>query len=214
MITLNSYLIVAFLYCQSLWAIGVSESSGNIYVRSEDGKLEQLTSLGLDSSPAISGDGSKVLFVRKQPEGFELRAISLTRSRKNLLVLRENDDQLKTSERSSAENVASSIVAPQFSPDGNEIFFYSQPGNLGVIWRVDIAKRTAKMIAHSVIPMQKNAFEVVPSGKFKGDLIVQKDAEKLTPGRLFLFWLIDPEGRNIGIVGTNDSDVDQFRDQY
>jgi Tol biopolymer transport system component len=207
---LNSCLILVLLCFQISPSLDVTESGGNIYVKSRNDELKQLTSSGLDSAPRISSDGTEVLFVRKRPEHYELRIISLVGNSKDLLVWRESGEHAQPG------GAASIIVDPQFSPDGKEIFFYSQPGNLGIIWRVGGAKGTAKVIAHSVITIQApgETFEIVPSGKFKGDLIVQKDSEKLTEGRLFLFWLVDRDGGNVGIIGTSENDVEAFRDQY
>jgi hypothetical protein len=63
-----------------------------------------------------------------------------------------------------------------------------------------------------VVPIGRGgSFDVIGRGKYAGDLIVYKDSEKLTAGRLFLYWLTDPYGVNLAIVADNDTDVELFR---
>jgi hypothetical protein len=54
---------------------------------------------------------------------------------------------------------------------------------------------------------------VIQSGDYAGDLIIYKDSEKLTAGRLFLYWLVDPQGANIAIVADKEDDLALFREQ-
>ena len=218
MLALNSMILI-LLCCQLSWSREVTELKGNIYLTNQAGKAEQLTSSGNDSAPVISADETKVLFIRNRPTGAELHVISLTGSKNESIVWRDIDDPRDPGDGGSINSGTRSIIDPQFSPDGEEIFFYSQPWNLGLIRKVDLVGGTSIVIAHSVIPIGERAvgertFEVVPSGKFKGDLIVHKDSEKLTAGRLFLFWLVDPDGRNVGIIGADKADIVTFRDEY
>jgi hypothetical protein len=64
------------------------------------------------------------------------------------------------------------IVDPQFSPDSSSIYFYTQPGNFGLILRLQLHTRETSVVAHSVLPMEGMSFDVIAEGQYAGDLIV------------------------------------------
>ena len=33
------------------------------------------------------------------------------------------------------------------------------------------------------------------------------------PGRVFRYWLLDPDGKDVGEIGENESDVEQFKSE-
>jgi hypothetical protein len=187
----------------------VREVAGNILLVESDGSSKQLTTTGQDSMPSISLDGKKIVFVRS-PDG---------QSRDDVWVVDLNkpvDQQISniTPPELIAKHYIAAILDPQFSPDAATIYFYTEPGNFGLVISVDLASKRSKVLAHGVVPiLQGRAFDVIQRGEYAGDLIVYKDSEKLTAGRLFLYWLVSPEGANIAIVADNENDLGLFREQ-
>jgi hypothetical protein len=57
-------------------------------------------------------------------------------------------------------------------------------------------------------------FSVVPEGKYKGDLIVKQHRPKLALGYYDWFYLLKPNGEQVGVIGENKDDVDYFLDTY
>jgi hypothetical protein len=186
----------------------VREVAGNIFLVESDGSSKQLTTAGQDSMPSISLDGKKIVFVRS-PDG-------KSRDDVRLIDLNKPVGQ-QISNITPPELIAQDLVAvisdPQFSPDAATVYFYTQPGNFGLVISVDLASKRSEVLAHGVLPIQGRSFDVIQRGKYAGDLIVYKDSEKLTSGRLFLYWLVNPHGANIAVVADNEGDLALFREQ-
>jgi len=185
----------------------VTQVKGNIVLVEDSGHTEPLTTSGIDSMPAISADGEKVVFVRSVGPGRpdDLYLIYL----KHRHV--EKASSIVTPDLTRDPGIGT-ILDPQFSPDSSAVYFFTQPGNFGVIVRVELAPPKSYIVAHGVLPIGRGeSFDVIVRGKYAGDLIVYKDSEKLTAGRLFLYWLTDPYGVNLAIVADNDTDVELFR---
>jgi hypothetical protein len=186
----------------------VREVAGNILLVESDGNSKPLTTTGQDSMPSVSLDGKKIVFVRSQggQSRDDVWLIDLSKP------VGQQISSLTPPELV-AQHLVEVILDPQFSPDAATVYFYTQPGNFGLIISVDLASKRSKVLAHGVMPIQGRAFDVIQRGKNAGDLIVCKDSEKLTAGRLFLYWLVDPKGVNIGIVSDKEDDLPLFREQ-
>ena len=182
--------------------------AGNILLVESDGSSKQLTTTGQDSRPSVSLDGKKIVFVRSQ-DG---------QSRDDVCLIDLNkpvDQQISniTPPELIAQHLIAVILDPQFSPDAATVYFYTEPGNFGLIISVDLSSKRPKVLAHGVVPIRGRAFDVIQRGEYAGDLIIYKDSEKLTAGRLFLYWLVDPQGANIAIVADKEEDLALFREQ-
>jgi hypothetical protein len=185
----------------------VKETAGNILLLQDNGDTEQLTSAGTDSMPAISADGDKVVFVRSggpgRPDDLRLIYVKHRHVQKPLSIV---------APALAADVEIGSILDPQFSPDSSAVYFLTRSGNFGGMVRVDLAPPKSYVVAHSAIPIASGrSFDVIVRGKYAGDLIVYKDSEKLTAGRLFLYWLTDPYGVNLAIVADKETDLKLFR---
>lgn len=110
----------------------VKEMGGNIVLVQPDGTIKRLTAMGTDSMPSLSPDGSKVVFVRspKLSGSDELCLIDLTRP------LHEQPVTLMSPDLS-RQGQEVRVLDPQFSPDSSTVYFYTQPGNLGLVISVD-----------------------------------------------------------------------------
>ena len=203
-------LLLAFLLVQadaSAYQSTVRAVNGDVML-ARDGQTIQLTSSGRDSQPVFSSDMQHIAFVRAanagEPE--DLWVVDIKRS------LEPRPLHIEASAAAKSGEVAS-ILQVQFSPDASSIYFYTQPGNFGLILKVNEVTGTVDLVSHSVIPLNHQLFEVVQRGNYAGDLIVQKDSHKLAPGRLFLYWLVDRDGRDVAIIGNSPADLSAFRDQ-
>ncbi|MGA2740650.1 MAG: hypothetical protein ABSG65_24835 [Bryobacteraceae bacterium] len=185
----------------------VKQIAGNIFLVQDNGHNEQLTASGIDSMPAISADGDKVVFVRSggagRPDDLCLIYVKHRHVQKPLSIV---------APALAADIEIGSILDPQFSPDSSAVYFLTRAGNFGGIVRVELAPPKSYVVARGAIPIENGgAFDVIVRGKYIGDLIVYKDSEKLTAGRLFLYWLIDPYGGNLAIIADKLNDVNLFR---
>ena len=196
-----------FLGAAASSPLSVKEVNGNIFLVNDDGHTERLTTSGIDLMPSISPDGTEVVFVRSA-QGHTADAICVIHVREP-----RAGNPCSTAWPDLARNTEiGRILDPQFSPDSSAVYFFTQPGNFGVIVRADIAPPKSYVVAHSVIPIEQGrSFDVIRRGKYAGDLIIHKDSQKLTSGRLFLYWLTDPYGANLAIIADKDEDVELFR---
>ena len=53
--------------------------------------------------------------------------------------------------------------------------------------------------------------EVLSSGANAGFLIVLKDIPSVMPGHIFRYWLLDPDGKDVGEIGEKESEVRAFK---
>lgn len=189
----------------------VKETGGNIFLVEDNRPAEQLTAAGTGFMPAISSDGDKIVFVKSGGPG---RPDDLC-----LIYVKHRHVQVPVSIVTPAlaldaeVGAIGAILDPQFSPDSSAVYFFTQSAGRGLIVRVELTPPKSYIVAHGAIPIgQGRSFDVIARGRYAGDLIVYKDSEKLTAGRLFLYWLTDPYGANLAIVADNKNDVELFRD--
>jgi Tol biopolymer transport system component len=186
----------------------VTEDKGNIVLVEAGGKKRKLTSTGQDSQPNLAPDGKAVVFVRRgsgkvesasgEVEANELWWIDTAGGKPRRLVSSAaNDDPKKfLGERQ----------APQFSPDGKTVFFMSAAwATSGAIHKVDVATGKVQFVAPG------NSLEVISRGEYRGRLIAQQHKYFLGAGTYDWFWVLEPDGREVGPIGE---DVSNFRDMY
>lgn len=187
----------------------VVEEKGRIVFVEANGKKLPLTSGAQDSQPSLSLDGKAVVFVRKgsgkklesaagEVEANELWWISTAGGKPRQLVKSAGSDDPK--------KFLGGLQAPQFSPDGKTVFFMSAAwATSSSVHKVDVASGKTSFVTDG------NTLEVIPSGEHQGKLIVQKHKYFLAGGTYDWFWLVDPDGKEVGPIGE---DVSSFKDLY
>jgi len=96
-----------------------------------------------------------------------------------------------------------------FSPDGANLYFISSAWVVsGALHAVNLRTGRERFVAAA------NTVEVVPSGEYAGHLIVQQHRYFMGNGSYDWYWLIDPQGREIGPVGETLEQVAVFKSTY
>jgi dipeptidyl aminopeptidase/acylaminoacyl peptidase len=202
---------------QPLCARQVSVENGNIFVTGEGGQTRQITSSGLDSEPALSADGSLLAFVREikvpkpvlygAPE--ERSAIWLASCadgwRPHLI--------LKGPVSSQASRQASALAnfrAPQFSPDKARIYFLSPEYSVTANGLFYVNRSNGAV--HFFAPALR--YWVVPKGDYAGDLVLDQNPLTYVAGRIEIYYLFGPNGKQLGIVGLTEANVNFFLDEF
>jgi Tol biopolymer transport system component len=187
----------------------VVEEKGRIVLVEANGKKRPLTSGAQDSQPSLSQDGKAVVFIRKgsgkklesaagEVDANELWWMDTTGGKPRQLVKSAGSDDPK--------KFLGALQAPQFSPDGKTVYFMSAAwATSGAVHKVDVASGKTSFVTDG------NTLEVVPRGEHQGKLIVQKHKYFLGGGTYDWFWLVEPDGKEVGPIGE---DVGSFKELY
>ena len=195
-----------------LVAQSVSEKDGNIFFRDAAGSVRQITSAHLDSDPSPSFDNKQIVFVRRTPghgvdtgrgdtDFNELWIASSDNSNPARCILRGRPGSFETLDHLTLADFGK----PQFSPDGNRIYFTAS------IWATSSAINILDLRTGATRFLYAGLdVEVIRDGKYKGYLIGTKDP--LTDrGRIEVYWLLDPDGKEVSRIGEHDSDLEAFK---
>lgn len=194
---------IAYAAGQDVW-----EREGYIYSGPKD-HPHKLTKSGLDSAPVLSPDRKTIAYIRATP-GKEIPTGSGKSEVTQLWIMQAAGGNprmlLQGVESKDAKGLLAEFQAPQFSPDGGSIYFLSAAyATSGAVHVVGI--RAAK--EHFVCP--GNSLEVIRAGEYTGDLIVQQHRYFLGAGSYDWYWLLRPDGRDLGPIGE---DAANFRELY
>jgi dipeptidyl aminopeptidase/acylaminoacyl peptidase len=187
----------------------VSIKNGNVVIAGTSGEVKTLTTSGHDSDPALAPDGKWIVFVRAIP-GKKISTGSGGADATELWQIRADGKEatllVRPKEGGRDENPLSGLSKPQFSANGKLVYFMSQNwATSGALHVVD----TTNGKEHFVCPALE--FEVVPSGEYKDCLLVQQHRYFIGGGSYDWFWLLRPDGKEVGPVGE---DTEIFKGTY
>jgi hypothetical protein len=183
--------------------------NGNVYYADRSGNSRQITSTGADLDARLSFDGKLIIFVRltrvratfeepQDPDPFQ-REIWLVRpDGTDAKVVFSGPLRLKDG----SEYV--SFAAPKLAP-GNRYAYFWVPMYVtesGLI-RLDLSTKETILITTGL------RFEIVGSGPYAGDLVVQM-LKPVGDGFSRFFWLLTPAGTELGFVGESETDFQTF----
>jgi dipeptidyl aminopeptidase/acylaminoacyl peptidase len=186
-------------------AQSVFVKDGNVFLKNGSGQTKQLTTSGRDYQPGLSPDRRRIAFVRRTPgrtvqtplsdtEATELWLVDSDGEHAELLVSGKEADEPKT--------ILADFSSPQFSPDGQRIYFLSAGWvTSGAVHVVDIQSRTESFVSPG------NTLEVIQKGKYRGYLIVQEHKYFVGAkvGSYDDYWLLTPSGTEIRHIGGERS---------
>jgi dipeptidyl aminopeptidase/acylaminoacyl peptidase len=188
----------------------VSAAGGNIFLTDGVGHSKQLTYTGHDAGPVLSPDGRWAIFVRTIPgktiptgsdyrgQPTELWQIDANGKNATLLV------RCRASEK--MDNVIAGFGKTQFSSDGRYVFFTTPAwATSDAVHVVD----TTNGREHFVCP--GTDLEVLPSGQYRDCLLVRQHRYFLGGGSFDWYWLLRPDGQELGPVGD---DPGNFKELY
>jgi hypothetical protein len=187
----------------------VSVKDGNIQFTDKAGKTTAITSSGRDSAPVLAPDGKWVAFVRKvdgkkvatgsdEEEPTELWQVRIDGKEPSLLV------KCRAAEK--MESVIGGFDSVQFSTNGKLLYFVTPAwATSGAVHVVDTTNRKERYL------FPGNNLKVVPAGEYKDCLLVQQHKYFVGGGSYDWFWLLRPDGKEVGPVGE---DTETFEATY
>jgi Tol biopolymer transport system component len=191
----------------------VSAVDGDIIFADQNRASRRITATHLDSDPSLSFDGSQVVFVRRTPN----RTIDT-----GLGDVDENElwiarvDRIEQPRRVLAGHpgdfapgpniVLAGFATPQFSPDGRRIYFKATTwATAGAIHMLDVTTGKTRFLFPGL------RVEVIRAGKYRGFLIGTKDPITEDRGRIVVYWLLDPDGKEVRRLGETEADLTRFK---
>lgn len=204
--------LFCLLLCWPLWgsAAQVFEKQGNLFFQPDSGAPRQLTHLGQDSQPALSPDGQRVVFVRKQARSNPLIAdeqpsdlwvMDASGEHARVLVSAHPDTEM--------EKNLTEFNNPLFSLDGASVYFSC------AAWVTSNAiHRVSWVQGQPVFITDGNSLALVPRGKYAGYLLVFKHKYRKSGGADDAYWLVTPQGKDVRRIGSEDQHVEKFLRRY
>jgi WD40-like Beta Propeller Repeat len=187
----------------------VSVKDGNIQFTDKAGKTIALTSSGKDSAPILAPDGKWVAFVRKI-DGKKIATGSDEMDPTELWQVRVDGKELAMLLRCRDSQKPESLIAAfetlQFSTNGKLLYFVSLAwATSGAVHVVDTTNGKERYL------FAGNNLKVVPAGEYKDCLLVQQHRYFVGGGSYDWFWLLRPDGKEVGPVGE---DTENFEATY
>jgi len=200
-------LLTAFLGVSvSAFSQTVSVKDGNIQFTDKSGKTTALTSSGRDSNPVLAPDGKWVAFVRKvdgkkiatgsdEVEPTELWQVRIDGKEPSLLV--------KCRDAEKVESVIGGFDNLQFSTNGKLLYFVTPAwATSGAVHVVDTTNRKERYC------FPGGDLKVVPKGEYKDCLIVQQHRYFIGGGSYDWYWLLKPDGKEVGPLGEETTNFE------
>jgi hypothetical protein len=194
------------LAASSAVAQSVSVKDGNIQFTDKAGATTALTSGGRDADPLLAPDGKWVAFVRKvdgkkiatgsdELQPTELWQVRVDGKEPSLLVRSRDSEKM--------EQVIGAFENLQFSNNGKLLYFVTPAwATSGAVHVVDTTDRKERYL------FPGNNLKIVPSGEYKDCLLVQQHRYFIGGGSYDWFWLLRPDGKEVGPVGEDTSNFE------
>ncbi|MEY2494575.1 MAG: hypothetical protein QOJ45_1067 [Verrucomicrobiota bacterium] len=205
---MKKFFLVFFSAALALPVLGqsVSVKDGNVQFSSKTGQTTALTSSGRDSGPVLAPDSKWVVFVRKV-DGKKIATGSDEVEPTELWQVRTDGKEatllLKCRESSKPESVIAAFENLQFSTNGKLVYFVTPAwATSGAVHVVDTTNRKE----HYLFP--GNDVKVIPSGEYKDCLLVQQHRYFVGGGSYDWFWLLRPDGKEVGPIGDDTSNFE------
>jgi dipeptidyl aminopeptidase/acylaminoacyl peptidase len=188
---------------------GVTVRNGNVFFTDAAGHSRELTSSGRDSNALLAPDGRWVVFVRKVA-GKKIATGADETEPTELWQIRTDGKEATRLVRSHGSEKPESIVAGfervQFSSDGKLIYFLTPAwATSGAIHVIDSTNGREYFVCPG------NDLKVVPAGEYRDCLLVQQHRYFIGGGSYDWYWLLRPDGREVGPVGEN---LESFESTY
>ena len=199
-------LITLCLGASSTFAQTVAVKDGNIQFTDKSGQTSALTSSGRDSTPVLAPDGKWVAFVRKvegkkiatgsdEVEPTELWQVRIDGKEPSLLV--------KCHDSEKVESIVAAFDNLQFSTNGKLLYFVTPAwATSAAVHVVDTTNRKERYC------FPGGDLKVVPKGEYKDCLIVQQHRYFIGGGSYDWYWLLKPDGKEVGPLGEDTSNFE------
>jgi hypothetical protein len=196
-------LVTGVAFSASAFAQSVSVKDGNIQFTDKSGKTTALTSNGRDSNPVLAPDEKWVAFVRKL-DGKRIATVSDEVEPTELWQVRVDGREpsllVRCRDAEKPESVIAAFENLQFSTNGKLLYFVTPAwATSGAVHVVDTTNRKERYL------FPGNDLKVATSGEYKDCLLVQQHRYFIGGGSYDWFWLLRPDGKELGPVGEDTS---------
>ena len=197
---------ICLAVCAPAFGQTVSVRDGNIQFTDKSGKTTALTSSGRDSNPVLAPDRKWVAFVRKleakkiatgsdEVEPTELWQVRVDGKEPSVLVRCRDSEKM--------ESVIGAFDNLQFSFNGKLLYFVTPAwATSGAVHVVDTTSGKERYV------FPGNDIKVVKSREYKDCLLVQQHRYFVGSGSYDWYWLLKPDGKEVGPVGEDTSNFD------
>jgi hypothetical protein len=194
-------LVLCLSAVTSAFSQTVSVKDGNIQFTDKAGQTTALTSGGRDSGPVLAPDGKWVAFVRKV-DGKKIATGSEEVEPTELWQVRTDGKEASLLVKCRAAEKPEAVIAGfenlQFSTNGKLLYFVTSAwATSGAVHVVDTTNRKERYL------FPGSDLKVVTSGEYKDCLLVQQHKYFVGGGSYDWFWLLRPDGKEIGPVGED-----------
>jgi dipeptidyl aminopeptidase/acylaminoacyl peptidase len=195
------FLLLCLAFAAPAVAQSVSVVNGNIQFTDKSGQTTALTATGRDSDPVLAPDGKWVAFVRKI-DGKKVASGSDEMDPTELWQVRADGKEptmlVRCRESQKMESLIAGFENLQFSANGKLLYFVTPAwATSGAVHVVDTTNRKERYL------FPGNNLKIVTGGEYKDCLLVQQHRYFIGGGSYDWFWLLRPDGKEVGPVGED-----------